>query len=97
MLRGNCVLDFVEELRVRQWARRNWVPLNLRDLRWHAVILEEMSDRDRELMGVTDTDARVVPLQQVTATLAGPHFLQSEPVRAGQRHGAADSSDMYVG
>ena len=43
-------LDFVAELRLRQWARRNYVPpADRRDSDWHAVVLDEMRliDRDR--------------------------------------------------
>lgn len=80
MLRGNCSLDIVEELRVRQWARRHWVPASLRDRRWHPVILEEMLQRDQEL---GDSDAmidRIVPLG-TGPTLPRPHFLDSPAAR----------------
>jgi hypothetical protein len=76
MLRGNHVLDLVEELRVRQWARRNWVPAKLRDSRWHHVIHEEMSQRDRELGECKAAAARIVPLAGEGPKLPTPHFLQ---------------------
>ena len=38
------------ELRLRQWARRNYIPVNERDDNdWHPVVLEEMRLKDREL------------------------------------------------
>jgi hypothetical protein len=41
-------LDFVEELRMRRWARENYVPESNRDAGWHPVILEEMHRKDGE-------------------------------------------------
>jgi hypothetical protein len=42
-------LDFIEELRMRRWARENYVPLSQRQLSWHPVILEEMDRKDVEM------------------------------------------------
>ena len=39
---GTEELDFVDELRMRRWARENYVPEGKRDAGWHPVILEEM-------------------------------------------------------
>ena len=41
-------LDFIEELRLRRWARENFVPAELRQATWHPVILEEMTRKDRD-------------------------------------------------
>jgi hypothetical protein len=41
-------LDFIQELRLRRWARENYVPSEQRDASWHPVILEEMSKKDDE-------------------------------------------------
>ena len=41
-------LDFIEELRLRRWARENYVPADERDTTWHPIILEEMTRKDRE-------------------------------------------------
>jgi len=41
-------LDFIEELRLRRWARENFVPATQRDTAWHPIILEEMSRKDGE-------------------------------------------------
>lgn len=40
--------DFIEEIRLRRWARENYVPVNERDESWHPVVLEEMHAKDRE-------------------------------------------------
>ena len=42
-------IDFIEELRLRRWARENYVPVTQRQLTWHPVVLEEMGRKDRDL------------------------------------------------
>jgi hypothetical protein len=46
-------LDFIEELRLRRWARENFVPRSERQLSWHPVILDEMNRKDFEV-GATE-------------------------------------------
>ena len=41
-------VDFIEELRLRRWARENYVPVDSRIVHWHPMILEEMQQRDLE-------------------------------------------------
>ncbi len=41
-------LDFIEELRLRRWARENYVPRSRRQRTWHPVVHEEMEKKDRE-------------------------------------------------
>jgi hypothetical protein len=41
-------LDFIEELRLRRWARENYVPRGRRQISWHPVVHEEMEKKDRE-------------------------------------------------
>jgi hypothetical protein len=41
-------LDLIEELRLRRWARENYVPADERDAAWHPIILDEMSRKDGE-------------------------------------------------
>ena len=41
-------LDLIEELRLRRWARENFVPIDQRQTSWHPVILEEMDRKDGE-------------------------------------------------
>jgi hypothetical protein len=45
-------LDFIEELRLRRWARENYVPETQRQVSWHPVILDEMARKDMELSAV---------------------------------------------
>ncbi len=42
-------ISLIQELRLRQWARRNYVPSEARrDDEWHPVVLDEMRRRDHE-------------------------------------------------
>lgn len=42
-------LDLIRELRLRQWARSNYVAPDGRSQDWHPVVLDEMKRRDEEL------------------------------------------------
>ena len=42
-------IDLIRELRLRQWARTNYVPETGRSADWHPVVLDEMRRRDEEL------------------------------------------------
>ncbi|HKI35328.1 MAG TPA: hypothetical protein VKA46_25950 [Gemmataceae bacterium] len=42
-------LDFIEELRLRRWARQNYVPPEQRDSSWHPVVRDEMDRKDLEV------------------------------------------------
>ena len=41
-------IDFIEELRMRRWARENFVPADDRNRSWHPIVLEEMRRKDVE-------------------------------------------------
>jgi hypothetical protein len=41
-------LDFIEELRLRRWARENYVPRGQRQTTWHPVVHQEMEKKDLE-------------------------------------------------
>jgi hypothetical protein len=41
-------IDFIEELRLRRWARENYVPVPQRERSWHPVVIDEMSKKDVE-------------------------------------------------
>ena len=86
-------LDIVAELRLRQWARRNYVPATERiDGDWHPVVLKEMQKKDAELSGdgpvrMVITSWGVAPLEpsrhagvridEPHATLTGPRLAKS--------------------
>ena len=42
-------VDFIDELRMRRWARENYVPAGERERAWHPIILEEMRRKDGEV------------------------------------------------
>jgi hypothetical protein len=74
--------DLVEELRLRRWARENYVVAGRRDESWHPLVLDEMCRRDQELTTVAsyaEVARRIVPLAPDHGRLLrGPHI---EPVR----------------
>ena len=41
-------VDFIEELRLRRWAREHYVSRQQREENWHPVILDEMNRKERE-------------------------------------------------
>ena len=41
-------VDFIEELKLRRWARENYVTAERRDTAWHPIVLEEMTRKDSE-------------------------------------------------
>jgi hypothetical protein len=41
-------VDFIEELRMRRWAREHYVPEEAREASWHAVVIDEMQRKDLE-------------------------------------------------
>lgn len=41
-------IDLVDELRLRRWARMNFVPVAERNGGWHPIILDEMQVQDSE-------------------------------------------------
>ena len=41
-------LDFIEELRLRRWAREHYVPRGQRQMSWHPVVHDEMNKKDHE-------------------------------------------------
>lgn len=44
-------VDFIAELRLRQWARANYVAPEARDdSEWHPVVLDEMRRKDTDLL-----------------------------------------------
>jgi hypothetical protein len=50
-------MDFIEELRLRRWARENYVPPKLRQDSWHPVVHEEMEKKDSEASTKHDSPA----------------------------------------
>jgi hypothetical protein len=41
-------VDFIQELKLRRWAREHYVPRDRRENSWHPVIHDEMDKKDRE-------------------------------------------------
>ena len=51
MSSGVMEMDIVEELKMRRWARENYVPKDERARTWHPVVHEEMEKKDYEAVG----------------------------------------------
>ena len=85
-------VDFVEELRLRSWARENYVPADERDTEWHAIVHDEMDRRDRELGRDGGCHARrAVPLMPGGRTVDAAHALNGP--RETRIH--ASSTEMH--
>ena len=69
-------VDPVEELRLRCWARRNYVPTREREALWNPIVLEEMQARDEELSMTGDPmdalAANLVPLEPEILQMLDP-------------------------
>ena len=46
--RSAADIDFIEELKLRRWARENYVARPERERAWHPIIHDEMGRKDRE-------------------------------------------------
>jgi hypothetical protein len=72
-------LDLIEELRLRRWARRNYVPAEQRGGEWHPIVLDEMLTRDRELVWapvalLSDESSTVRPIGRQIVPLPPTHL-----------------------
>lgn len=58
-------VDFLKELRLRRWARENYVTAKERKSGWHPIVLDEMRRKDIELAQTEESYAgqRFVPLE----------------------------------
>ncbi len=78
-------ISLIQELRLRQWARRNYVPSeSRRDDEWHPVVLDEMRRRDQERQDQLAsaepvTKFRIVPVE--ATDLESPSRIDSEHSR----------------
>ena len=41
-------IDLIDELKLRRWARENFVPQEQRSDRWHPIIHDEMRAKERD-------------------------------------------------
>jgi len=101
-------IDAIDELMYRCWARRNYVPSELREADWHPVILEEMGLRDEELAEEARALERLnamptppyVPLVPMVTHLVHPEHAQvREPhfLSAGDTAGTYYTDSIYAG
>lgn len=53
-------IDFIEELRLRRWAREHYVTASERPTNLHPVVIDEMKRKDREqVLASAGVDASV--------------------------------------
>lgn len=91
-LSSDAPLDFVEELKLRRWARQNYVSPADRPRDWHPVIREEMQLRDAEMIvksRVREPASSYVPLaptgiQRIHAAHASPEEPKSPLANEGE-------------
>lgn len=80
-------IDFVAELRLRQWARRNYVPPAQRcDSDWHAVVLDEMRLIDQDHSATPLTTGIVASTKRAT-----PESRQDDGRRTDEPHAGIPS------
>jgi hypothetical protein len=75
-------MDMVKELRLRRWARENYVPVEERSPDWDAVILDEMQIRDEDFASIIPRDepgSKLVPLEPATFIFDTPHLGPTSP------------------
>jgi hypothetical protein len=65
-------IDLIQELRLRKWARENYVSPERRGSKWHPIVLEEMAFRDAELQA----EGRVEPRSASTYVPLAPTEIQ---------------------
>jgi hypothetical protein len=63
-------VDIVKELRLRRWARENFLPAADRPSSWHPVVLDEMSVMDAEASEFQPRAVPYVPLAPSAVHLA---------------------------
>lgn len=74
--------DLIEELRLRRWARENYVAAEHRDPCWSAIVLHEMRCKDAELEQSAwhaPTGLRAVPLIPDTGWRLHEAHVELEP------------------
>lgn len=86
----NRDIELIAELRLRQWARRNYVSAAERcDSDWHSVVVNEMRRIDRDLSLVE------IPQTVVTSTGVAPlEPSQHQAIRIDEPHAAVPAPNI---
>lgn len=75
-------MDMLKELRLRRWARENFVLPEERSADWHEIVLDEMRIRDAELAAMLSAGligSALVPLEPTTYFFDVPHLGPAQP------------------
>lgn len=90
-------IDLVQELKLRRWARENYVPAAVRiDDDWHPIVLNEMRHKDEDVQQRelnSSVLSSFVPLAPtMTHIIHGAHSKQSRPTRV---HSARETAKSW--
>ena len=98
---NSALEDPIKELRLRRWARQNYVPLEDRESSWHPIVLAEMRQRDMELQHeyrVTNQGHSFVPLAPTEQRfLHPPHNEIPAPKLVDQAARTRETSTDFAG
>ncbi|MDA1014716.1 MAG: hypothetical protein O3A00_09735 [Planctomycetota bacterium] len=81
------MMDMVQELRLRRWARENFQSVGQRDQSWNAIVLDEMAKIDVES---TVAPAETQFLNDENSIARGRQFVPLMPMTALDVHEAHD-------
>jgi homoaconitase/3-isopropylmalate dehydratase large subunit len=87
-------IDFVRELRLRNWARQNFVPGDQRKSTWHPIVLDEMNRRDMEIT-LSIQSVEPIAAAPVAVDSAIP-VLQPEPIATESYMSLRHSGSNFV-
>ena len=94
--------DIMSELRLRMWARKNYIPAAERnDGDWHPAVVNEMHRRDLEVaaqqnFGTIITSTGIVPLEPSRHDLRLDQSHARVPAPKGRRRNRVDSTSEEV-
>ena len=89
-------MDMLKELRLRRWARENFVSPEERSADWHQVVLDEMRLRDAELAAMLSGGyfgSNLVPLEPTTYFFDVPHLGPTQPHFLSKPQRSAENVD----
>ena len=77
--------DLIKELRLRRWARMNYVPAEKRDDSWSTIILEEMCRKEAELREADENRVPVSAYVPLAPASTSSHTVSSHTVHGGHK------------
>lgn len=93
MISPSASIDFLEELRLRRWARENYCFAEARQASWHPIVHDEMRRRDEEALSRDDL---TVLSEFAEPTAPGDSTILTD-LPTGMRHRALCAEDVAAG